>query len=86
MDILYNPAYTGAYVFGRYKYRKRLAADGTLKGQVVRMPKDQWEVFIPDHHPAYISWDQYEDNLRQLQQNQTNLEVSGPAREGWALL
>lgn len=86
LDILYNPAYTGAYVFGRYKYRKRLATDGTLKGQVVRMPKDQWEVFIPDHHPAYISWNQYEDNLRQLQQNRTNLEVSGPAREGWALL
>ena len=29
---------------------------------------------------------QYEDNLKQLEQNRTNAEVSGPAREGWALL
>lgn len=86
LNVLYNPAYTGAYVFGRYKYRKKLDADGMLKYQVVRMPQDQWEVFLPDHHPAYNPWDQYEDNLKQLQQNRTNAEVSGPAREGWALL
>jgi DNA invertase Pin-like site-specific DNA recombinase len=86
LDMLYNPVYTGAYVFGRYKYRKRLDADGLFKYQVVRLPQEQWEVLIFDHHPGYISWSQYEDNLRQLEQNRTNAEVSGPAREGWALL
>lgn len=86
LGMLNNPAYTGAYVFGRYKYRKRLDADGMFKCQVVRLPQDQWEVLIFDHHPGYISWSQYEDNLRQLEQNRTNAEVSGPAREGWALL
>lgn len=53
---------------------------------IVRLPKDQWEVFIPDHHPGYISWETYQENLKQLQNNRTNLELSGPAREGIALL
>lgn len=86
LGILSNPAYTGAYCFGRYKYRKRLDNQGSFKTHMVRLPKDQWEVLIHDHHPGYISWAQYEENLLQLQRNRTNLEVSGAAREGSALL
>lgn len=37
LNKLYNPSYTGAYVFGRYKYRKRLDPGGMFKYQVVRM-------------------------------------------------
>ncbi|UOF89848.1 recombinase family protein [Fodinisporobacter ferrooxydans] len=86
LGILYNPAYTGAYVFGRYKDRKQLDEQGLFVHRIVRLPKDQWEVLIHDHHPGYISWSEYEENLKQLQQNRTNAEVSGPAREGIALL
>lgn len=86
LGILYNPAYTGAYVFGRYRDDKRVDAQGLFIHHTVRLPQDQWEVFIPDHHPGYIPWEEYEKNLRQLQSNRTNLEHSGPAREGSALL
>lgn len=85
LGMLKNPVYTGAYVFGRYKYRKCLDANGLFKYQVVRLPQDLWEVLIFNHYPEYISWSQYEDNLKQLEQNRTNAEVSGLAREGWAL-
>ena len=86
LGVLSNPAYTGAYCFGRYKYRKRLDNQGAFKTHMVRLPRDQWEVLIHDHHPGYISWTQYEENLQQLQRNRTNIEVSGAAREGSALL
>jgi DNA invertase Pin-like site-specific DNA recombinase len=86
LGILYNPAYTGAYCFGRYKYRKRLDNQGGFKTHTVRLPIDQWEVLIHDHHQGYITWSQYEENLLQLQQNRTNVEVSGAAREGNTLL
>ena len=86
LSILYNPAYAGAYCFGRYKYRKRLDNQGGFKTHTVRLPMDQWEVLIHDHHQGYISWTQYEENLLQLQRNRTNIEVSGAAREGNTLL
>jgi len=86
IGMLYNPSYAGAYVYGRYKDQKRINEQGHFIHHIVRLPKDQWEVLIPDHHPGYISWEQHEGNLKQLQDNRTNLERSGPAREGAALL
>lgn len=86
LGILYNPSYTGAYVFGRYRDKKQVNSQGLFIHHTVRLPKEQWEVFIPEHHPGYISWETYEKNHKQLQNNRTNLERSGPAREGVALL
>jgi DNA invertase Pin-like site-specific DNA recombinase len=86
LGILYNPAYAGAYVFGRYRDQKRVDEQGHFIHHIVRLPQDQWEVLIKDHHPGYISWEEYEGNLKNLQDNRTNMERSGPAREGAALL
>ena len=86
LGILYNPCYAGAYVYGRYRDQKQVNPEGLFVHHTIRLPKEQWEVFIPDHHPGYISWKMYEVNHKQLQNNRTNLERSGPAREGIALL
>ena len=86
LGILYNPAYTGAYVFGRYRDQKSVNPQGLFIHHTVRLPREEWEVLIPDHHPGYITWEEYEGNLKQLHSNRTNLEKSGPAREGTALL
>lgn len=86
LGILYNPSYTGAYVYGRYRDQKQVTPQGLFIHHTVRLPKEQWEVFIPDHHPGYITWEMYEENHKQLQSNRTNTEKSGPAREGIALL
>lgn len=85
LGLLKNPTYMGAYVFGRFTYRKKLN-EGILQKVVVRVSQDQWAVLIHDHHPSYISWAEYEENKKQLEKNRTNTEVSGPAREGQALL
>ena len=86
IGILKNPGYTGAYVYGRYRCRKSLEENGQFKEHLVLLPRDQWEVLLYDHHSGYLSWSQYEDNLKQLANNRTNTELSGPAREGRALL
>ena len=88
-NILRNPAYTGAYVFGRYRSVKSIDPSGQIKTRCQCMPQDQWQVFLPDHHPAYLAWEEYLANQERLEANQTNgLEncLSGPAREGLTLL
>ena len=89
LGVLKNPAYAGAYVFGRYQSVKEMAADGTIRTRSAAVPMPDWRVTIKDHHEAYISWDEYIDNQKILERNRTNGEetlVSGPAREGKALL
>lgn len=88
-DVLRNPEYAGAYVYGRYGYEKRLTADGQIKTKVIVKPMDAWQVLIKDHHEGYISWEEFLENQRVLAQNQTNGKetlLPGPAREGLALL
>lgn len=58
-----NPRYAGAFVYGRTKMRKR--ADGS--SYIEHKPLDQWDTVIPDAHPGYITWKEYNDNLKTLQ-------------------
>lgn len=57
--ILRNPAYAGAYVFGRRRSRQVVDPDGSVRSSVTELPRDQWEVLIPDHHEGYVTWDAY---------------------------
>ena len=87
LGMLANPAYAGAYVYGRYQSRKQISPTGEIHTQLRRVPQDEWRVTIPDHHPGYISWEQFLANRQRLQANRTNAEVlAGPAREGLCLL
>ncbi|WP_420836839.1 recombinase zinc beta ribbon domain-containing protein [Bradyrhizobium algeriense] len=74
-------------MFGRYQSCKKIGPTGEICTQSRQMPQDQWRVVIPDHHPGYITWDQFLANRRRLAANRTNSEVlAGPAREGLCLL
>src|SRR5438552_64492 len=87
LDILANPYYAGNYVFGRYQACKQVGPNGEICTQSRRMPQEDWRVVIRDHHPGYISWDQFLANRGRLAANRTNDEVlAGPAREGLCLL
>jgi len=85
LGILSNPAYTGAYVFGRYRSRRGVDPDGTIRTRTVLLAREQWPVVIRRHHPAYISWDSFLQNERRLAANHTR-SGARPAREGAALL
>lgn len=89
LDILKNPCYAGAYVYGRYHYKKMLSPEGDFECKVKKLPMDSWEVNIRDHHQGYITWEEFLSNQGKLKDNQTNGEemlLAGPAREGLALL
>lgn len=88
-SILKNPAYAGAYVFGRHRTEKEVGEDGALVCRSVKLPMEEWEVLIQDHHPGYIEWPEYLENQRRLEKNRTNgpdTVTPGPVREGRALL
>jgi DNA invertase Pin-like site-specific DNA recombinase len=85
LQVLHNPRYAGAYVFGRTRSRK--GPDG--KGRHRTVGREEWQVFLPNAHPAYITWEDYEANLARLRANYNAFggdRRSSPPREGTALL
>jgi DNA invertase Pin-like site-specific DNA recombinase len=89
--IVHNPAYAGAFAYGRRQTdptRRQLGRPGS--GQLHR-PMAGWITLQQDVYPAYISWEQYLANQARLQQNATQFRPlavagQGAAREGAALL
>jgi DNA invertase Pin-like site-specific DNA recombinase len=84
LGILSNPCYAGAYVFGRHTCRRQVAPDGSVHTSTVLLPRSEWPVLIKDHHPGYITWEDYLANEAKLAANRTNAGAR-PPREGMAL-
>ena len=85
LQLLHNPRYAGAFFFGRSRQRKK--GDGRVDFR--RLPPDEWHTLLPDSHPGYISWEQYQRNVLQLSQNAQAVggdRRKSPAGEGPALL
>lgn len=89
IQLLHNPFYAGAYAYGRRTTRVSYA-DGRIKKTGGHyQPMEQWQVLIKDHHPGYISWSQYEQNVLTMKSNQRNhkgSEAVGAVRSGKGLL
>ena len=62
LKMLTNPIYAGAYAFGKTETRTRIVDGRARKTIGHRKPREQWTVLLRDHHPGYISWEQYERN------------------------
>jgi DNA invertase Pin-like site-specific DNA recombinase len=85
LHTLHNPRYAGVFFFGRTRWHKTVSGGHHID----QIPPDQWLACIRDAHPGYISWEQYEDNLRRLRANDRAYGSDrrrSPAREGPALL
>ena len=87
-DILIHPGYAGVFAYGRSKTEKHLDASGTVITRQRRLPRDQWAVMIPGHHPGYISVETYDANIARLAANSPPPAggAGGAAREGAAWL
>jgi DNA invertase Pin-like site-specific DNA recombinase/predicted DNA-binding protein YlxM (UPF0122 family) len=86
-STLENPAYAGAFVYGRR--RSVLKAGSTHEHIQVRLPMGEWKIRINDKYPAYIDWATFEaiqamlrDNCSEYDRNKTR----GVPRPGKALL
>ena len=89
LGLLKNPSYAGSYVFGRYQYRREINLDGEVRKRLQAVETSAWRVSFKQHHEGYITLEEFAKNREQLQKNRTNGEetlLSGPAREGLALL
>ena len=83
-NLLHNPAYAGAYVYGRRPTDpKRKKPGRPSTGKLVARP-EQWQVLIKDHFAAYIDWARFERNLEQLRLNGRG--ALGAPRRGPSLL
>jgi DNA invertase Pin-like site-specific DNA recombinase len=87
LSILKNPAYAGAFVYGRTRTVPRAGAPHEQTQKT--LPMEQWKIRIPDKYPAYIDWPTFEtiqamlrDNHSEYDRNQTR----GVPRPGKALL
>jgi len=83
--MLWNPRYTGAFVYGRSETRRSVGG----KERRRLLPRDRWHTVILNAHAEYISWEDYEENLRRLHENAQACGADrrkSPPREGPALL
>jgi DNA invertase Pin-like site-specific DNA recombinase len=86
--ILHNPAYAGAYVYGRYTSDPTRRRPGHPRSGRLSLPPDQWKVCLQGVYPAYITWETFLTNQERLRQNQCRYrtEKHGVPRQGPALL
>jgi hypothetical protein len=87
LQVLKNPAYAGAFVYGRS--RSVRMAPASAKAMQKMLPREQWRIVVRDKSPAYVSWDTFEkiqsmlrDNYAEYDRNKTR----GIPRDGEALL
>jgi DNA invertase Pin-like site-specific DNA recombinase len=74
-DILRNPFYAGAYVWGRRPMETLLVQGRLKKRQAANRRPEECRVFIADHHVGYIDWATYEENQRMIGRNSVNWEA-----------
>lgn len=84
-QLLTNPAYAGAYAYGKSEHGTRYEA-GVERTSARRKPREQWLSFIPGTHEGYVEWERYERIQRAIR---GNLHVASRSlaavREGQAL-
>jgi DNA invertase Pin-like site-specific DNA recombinase len=89
--ILTNPAYAGAFAYGRVQLDPSRRQPGRKDTGFVRQPLTAWTHLQHDVYPAYLSWAQYLANQERLRQNATRFREDiergqGMPRQGEALL
>ena len=87
-QVLTNPVYAGAYVYGKSRHERYVDEAGRLRKRTRRLPRSEWSVVIREHHPGFINWDIFEANQVRIAANThpRRHEPEGAVREGAALL
>ncbi len=87
-SILKNPAYAGAFVYGRNSHTTMHGPQGTVV-RTKRLPMEEWGILLKDKYPAYVGWETFERIQRMLQDNHAEYKrnmTRGVPRAGKALL
>lgn len=69
IQLLQHPVYAGAYVFGRKAQHTQVVDGRARKTDGHRKPMSNWNVLLRDHHPGYISWEEFEEHQQMIAEN-----------------
>src|SRR3954453_2347256 len=73
-SILKNPAYAGAFVYGRNSHTTARGPEGSVV-RVKRLPMEQWKIVVKDKYPAYdVEWEAFERIQQMLKDNHAEYE------------
>jgi DNA invertase Pin-like site-specific DNA recombinase len=85
LQVVHNPRYAGAFVWGRRKGRRLPNGHTAVKF----VAPEEWISLVPGAHVGYITWKQYQANQQRLLENAKahgDDRRQSPPREGPALL
>lgn len=89
-SIVKNPGYAGAFAYGRKIVDPTRQVPGRPSCGRRRRPRSQWIALVKDVYPAYIAWDEFEQNQKTLEANQQRMQEQfvrkRAIRDGEALL
>jgi len=88
LQVLKNPAYAGAYVYGRRRRTPIGRRSGSPQGATEAVAIQDWPVCLKDAFSGYIDWEEFMANQRRLADNLNHYEANrhGVPRQGNALL
>jgi DNA invertase Pin-like site-specific DNA recombinase len=67
--ILTNPVYAGAYVYGKTRQERVMDGEGKPRKRVRKLAREDWAVFLPEHHEGFIDAPTYEANRARIAAN-----------------
>jgi DNA invertase Pin-like site-specific DNA recombinase len=88
VGVLRNPAYAGAFVYGKTQ-AVRTATEGEVRSRQKRRDLSEWSVVVHNRYPSYISWETFEKIQTSLRENYAEYDRNksrGVPREGSALV
>jgi DNA invertase Pin-like site-specific DNA recombinase len=71
--ILKNPAYAGAFAYGRRRADPSRQVAGRRGSGRLRQPRERWFVLVQRVYPAYITWAEYERIQDQIAENRQKM-------------
>ncbi|HXP74514.1 MAG TPA: recombinase family protein [Stellaceae bacterium] len=83
--LLTNPAYGGAYAYGKTLSEPRYEGPGPRRG-IRRKRREEWLALLPGAHEGYVDWPRSEAIRKMIAGNLSGTEQTGAAKRGAALL
>jgi hypothetical protein len=86
LNMLHHPIYAGAYRWGHREVDARKKVPGKPTTGRTFKAHDACRVLIRDRFPAYITWEEFENNQRKLKDNSTLVKARAAPRRGPSVL
>jgi len=73
LSLLKNPAYAGAFAYGRRRLDPARQVTGHYASGRIRQSRTEWLALVKDVYPAYITWEEYEQNQSTIEENRQKM-------------